>query len=152
MSDNFDEDEIEEQDEQDAEETKGGAEDVMGLLKRMQQQLSFLEKKIDTLLSQSTQQPSQGSDRPRYNDRGFSRPPRPFGNSYGGDRGGPRSSSSDRGPSRDRGDYPPRGRSFDRPPRRDDSRGGSGGSSGGMGGGGGGFNRDKKKFFRGDRK
>jgi len=145
MSDNFEDDEIEEQDEVDTEDAKGGDEEVMVLLKRMQQQLAFLEKKIDTLLSQSSQQPSQGSDRPRYgSDRGFSRPPRPFGNSYGG--GGGR----DRGPSRDRGgDYPPRGRSFDRPPRRDDSRGGSGG---GMGGGGGGFNREKKKFFRGDRK
>lgn len=145
MSDNFDEDDIEEQEEQDAEETKGGDEGVMVMLKRMQQQLAFLEKKIDTLLSQSSQQPSRGSDRPRYNDRGFSRPARPFGNSYGGDRGGP--GARDRGPSRDRGDYPPRGRSFDRPPRRDDSRGGSGGM-----GGGGGFNREKKKFFRGDRK
>ena len=144
MSDNFDEDEIEEQDDQDAEDVKGGDEEVMVLLKRMQQQLAFLEKKIDTLLSQSSR-PSQGSDRPRYNDRGFSRPPRPFGgNSYGGDRG------RDRGPSRDRGgDYPPRGRSFDRPPRRDE---GGRDSRGGMGGSGGGFNRDKKKFFRGDRK
>ncbi len=142
MSDNIEDDEIEEQDDLDTEDAKGGDEEVMVLLKRMQQQLAFLEKKIDTLLSQSSQ-PAQGSDRPRYgSDRGFSRPPRPFGNSYGG--GGGR----DRGPSRDRGgDYPPRGRSFDRPPRRDDSRGGSGG---GMGGGGG-FNREKKKFFRGDR-
>ena len=80
MSDNFDEDEIEEQEELDTEDAKGGDEEVMVLLKRMQQQLAFLEKKIDTLLSQSSQQPSQGSDRPRFNnDRGFSRPPRPFG-------------------------------------------------------------------------
>jgi len=140
MSDNFDEEEIEEQDDLDLEQEETaptGGQDVVGLLKRMQQQLSFLEKKIDTLLSQSSQ--GGGSDRPRFNsDRRFSRPSRPFGNSYGGsDRGAPR----DRAP-RDRGDFAPRGRGgFDRP-RREDSRGGSGG----------GFNRgNKKKFFRGDR-
>ncbi len=45
MSDNFEDDEIEEQDDLDTEDAKGGGEEVMVLLKRMQQQLAFLEKK-----------------------------------------------------------------------------------------------------------
>ena len=47
--------------------------DVLGVLKRMQQQLVYLEKKIDTLIKQS-------SERPSFNkDRHFSRPFRPGG-------------------------------------------------------------------------
>ncbi len=142
MSDQFEDDEIEEQDE---EVTPSSDSEVLTLLKRMQQQLAFLEKKIDTLLQASGSQGSHGSDRPRFNDRRFSRPPRPYGGqpSYGNDRGGPRG-GGDRGP---RNDFAPRGRSFDRgprsgggfdKPRRDDNRGGN-------------FSQGKKRFFRGDK-
>lgn len=45
--------------------------DVIALVKKMQQQLVFLEKKIDILISQS-------QDRP-FRQKPFSRPFRPFG-------------------------------------------------------------------------
>ena len=48
--------------------------DVLTLIRKMQQQLSFLEKKIDILISQSQAQPS--SERP------FSKPFRPSGRPY----------------------------------------------------------------------
>lgn len=119
MNDQFEEDDLEEFEDETAE--AGGETQVLDVLKRMQQQLAFLEKKIDTLLSQS----SGGSDRPRFNDRRFNKPNRPFGNSYGGrdfQRGGGRGG-------------------FDKP-RRDDSRGNDNRGN---------FSRGKKKFFRGDR-
>ena len=47
--------------------------DVVALLQKMQQQLVYLEKKIDTLIQQSQQKPFS---RPGGN---FSRPFRPFG-------------------------------------------------------------------------
>lgn len=40
------------------------------LISQIQQQLSFLEKKIDTLISQSSERPSRNFDRPYRNDRG----------------------------------------------------------------------------------
>jgi hypothetical protein len=46
--------------------------DVLSLLKKMQQQLIFLEKKIDTLIHQS-------QARPPFGEKTFSRPHRPFG-------------------------------------------------------------------------
>ena len=50
--------------------------EVVSLLKRLQQQLLFLEKKIDMLISQSQQRPS--SERP-FRKPPFSKPSRPFG-------------------------------------------------------------------------
>lgn len=84
--------------------------DVVALLKKIQQQLVFLEKKVDSLLNQSGDRP------PR--DRGFSKPPfRSFGHSHRPNNDGNRDSG-------------PRGNSF--PPRRfggrdqGESRGGFG--------------------------
>ena len=48
--------------------------DVLEILQRMQQQLSFLEKKIDALIHNS-----QSQSRPFNRERNFSRPARPFG-------------------------------------------------------------------------
>ncbi len=82
--------------------------EMMELLQRMQQQLTYLEKKLDTLLAQSQQKPAFNRE------RSFSRPFRPFGNrpnrpdqghgpSFG--QGGP-----NRGPAKqDRGDRPREG-------------------------------------------
>ena len=46
--------------------------DVLSILRRMQQQLGFLEKKIDTLIKQSSEKPS-------FRDKLFSKPFRPGG-------------------------------------------------------------------------
>src|SRR3989338_7839573 len=77
--------------------------ELLAVLQKMQQQLEYLEKKIDTLLAQSSGGAPRGGDR-------FSRPPRPYGGGggYRGDRDrGPRDfGSRDRAP-RDYG--PPRG-------------------------------------------
>ena len=54
--------------------------DAITLIKRMQQQLVYLERKIDTLISQSSQKPS-----------------RPFGNSHRHDKGKNFNSSGERG-------------------------------------------------------
>ena len=54
--------------------------DVVSLLKRMQQQLLFLERKIDLLISQSKERPSgekASPDRP-FRKRSFSKPFRSF--------------------------------------------------------------------------
>ena len=47
--------------------------DVVALIKKMQQQLEFLEKKIDTLINQSQEKPFQ--------EKRFSKPFRSFGHS-----------------------------------------------------------------------
>lgn len=50
--------------------------DVFALLKKMQQQLVYLEKKIDTLINQSHEKPNQGKgyqDRP-YREKRFPKP------------------------------------------------------------------------------
>ena len=74
--------------------------DVVALLQRMQQQLTFLEKKLDTLLQQAQQaqaQPKPFNNRP---ERTFSKPFRPYGrphrpsgghgpSTYGQGQGGP---------------------------------------------------------------
>lgn len=95
--------------------------DVLAIVKRMQQQLGFLEKKIDQLLGQGGgnvgARPFRGG---RDRDRNFSKPFRPSFHRGGGDRGGHR-----RGGDRDArgggfGDRP-RGEGFDR------DRGGFGG-------------------------
>jgi len=51
--------------------------DIAAMLKRIQQQLVFLEKKIDTLLKQPSGRPFE---RKPFEKRPFSRPERPFGN------------------------------------------------------------------------
>ncbi|MFC1592737.1 hypothetical protein ACFL4C_01845 [Candidatus Omnitrophota bacterium] len=48
--------------------------DVMVLIKKMQQQLVFLEKKIDILINQSSHRP--------FSEKHFSKPSRPFGRPY----------------------------------------------------------------------
>lgn len=120
--------------------------DVAGLLKKIQQHLIFLEKKIDALMTQST-------ERPAFKKDFSSRPARPFGRSNwsgGGKRhhhgekrggfGGRERSFGDRGERPDRGDRGDRGERSDRGERGD--RGGFRGGSGG----GGGFRRKKKHF------
>ena len=94
--------------------------DVVSLIKKMQQQLNFLEKKIDILIGQSPERPF------RDREKRFSKPFRP---SFGG--GGAHKGSFNRGPRREgfshdrprEGGFshgrPPRegGFSKDRPPR-----------------------------------
>ena len=77
--------------------------DVVSLLKRMQQQLLFLEKKIDLLISQSQERPSGGNvapDRP-FRKRPFSKPFRSFDHPQRHDKGehghGPRERDSAQG-------------------------------------------------------
>jgi hypothetical protein len=55
--------------------------DLVSLVKRMQQQLNYLEKKIDVLISQSQPKPfRERTERPErpYQKRTFSKPPRSF--------------------------------------------------------------------------
>ena len=83
--------------------------DMMALLQKMQQQLVFLEKKLDTLLQQSQQKPSFGGNR----ERSFSKPFRPF-TRPGGHRPDGHGPSFGHGPNRgpvrhDRGDRPREG-------------------------------------------
>ncbi len=62
-------------------ETPQGETDVVVLLKKIQQHLIYLEKKIDALSSGSNSSGGgQSSDRPRpsFPRNNFSRPPRPF--------------------------------------------------------------------------
>ncbi len=93
--------------------------DVVGLLKKIMQQMSYLEKKLDMLIGQS-------SDRPSFNkERRFSRSFRPGGFSH-----------SDRRPAQ--GDRP-RERSFDSGPRFDKPAGDKNR---------GGAERGRKAFFR----
>ncbi len=110
--------------------------DPVVLLKKIQQHLVYLEKKIDALIGQP---PSQGQGQPSFK-RNFSRPPRAFGHPHGAGRGkhphrsgpgGPPShfrSSNDR-PSHDRP-------SFDKPRGSNENRG---------------FFKKKKPFFRQDK-
>ena len=85
--------------------------DVVSLIKKMQQQLNFLEKKIDLLIGQSPERPfrekrfSKPSFRPSFNKGGFDRGPR--GKNFSHDR--PRSGGFSH-------DHPrPGGFSHDRP-------------------------------------
>jgi len=70
--------------------------DVFAVLKRIQQQLTFLEKKVDTLIRQTP-------ERPPFRERSFQKPFRPggFGHSHSHGKG-------------EHG-HAPRERSFDRP-------------------------------------
>ena len=71
--------------------------DVVSLIKKMQQQLNYLEKKIDLLIGQSPERP--------FRDRGEKRFSKPFRPSFGGGSGG---RDFNRGPRRE-------GFSHDRP-------------------------------------
>ncbi len=62
--------------------------DVLALVKRVQQQISFLEKKIDVLIGQLQERPFQGKP--------FSRPSRPFGHAPYHGKGEHRESSGER--------------------------------------------------------
>ncbi len=96
--------------------------DVAGLLKKIMQQMSYLEKKLDMLIGQS----SNTSNRPSFNrERHFSKPFRPGGFSH-----------SDRRPAQ--GDRPREG-SFDSGPRVDKPAGDQNR---------GGVERGRKAFFR----
>ena len=57
--------------------------DPVVLLKKIQQHLVYLEKKIDTLIAQ----PQSQGQAPVSFKRNFSRPPRPFGHPHGAGRG-----------------------------------------------------------------
>ncbi len=110
---------------------------IAAQLKKIQDHLNFLEKKLDTLIDNSQRQPS--SDRPSFRD---SRPggfrPREFGGGGGFRSGGPRRDDrGSRGHGRPEGREPfrgasrPEGRDFrgPRPEGRDSFRSGGGGSS-----------------------
>ena len=58
----------------------GSENEIVPLLKRMQQQLAFLEEKIDQLVSQSQERPfeKRHSHNQYFPKRPASRPPRPF--------------------------------------------------------------------------
>ena len=77
--------------------------DVVSLLKRMQQQLLFLERKIDLLISQSQEKPSGEKASPdrHFRKKPFSKPFRPFDHPQHHGRGGhgrsPRESDSPQG-------------------------------------------------------
>jgi hypothetical protein len=130
--------------------SSGKESDVIALLKKIQQQMVFLEKKIDLLVSQ--QQSAQGSgqptgerafdrDRPSFKDKHFSKPYRSYGPPQGGFGGRPDRGPRDGGPRG--GDGYGQGRpSFGRPRRDDQHRGPSGGGRPGFGG-------PKKPFYRG---
>ena len=63
-------------------ENAGNETDVVALLKKMQQQLVYLERKIDTLIAAGAS--GTGAPRPPFRDRPYSKPFRPYGNSAGG--------------------------------------------------------------------
>lgn len=127
--------------------------DVIAILKKIQQQMTFLEKKLDTLLAQQSSGGSQPSgerafERPSFKDRHFSKPTRSFGTrtEHYGRPGGDRGQGGDRP---ERGGFGQGRPSFGgRPsygrPRRDDHRGGPGGPEGGAG-----FRGPKKPFYQG---
>lgn len=100
--------------------------DVVSLIKKMQQQLEYLEKKIDTLIARS-------HERPSFKEKSFSKPYRSFGNSGRHER----HDRYDRNDRREKREYTPRPRedSFDQGSQRRDS-----GPSRG-------FNPKKKPFF-----
>jgi hypothetical protein len=110
---------------EDAETPSANEPDVLGLLKKIQQHLVFLERKIDTLMGQAPQSSFKG--------RSSSEHRKPFGNSFHQDRGNFRRPSGGGGFHRerrpdgnrsfgdrprghgDRPSYPPREGGFDRP-------------------------------------
>ncbi len=89
-----------EQSEDGGQEVSSGSQgDVVFLLKKLQEQLTFLERKVDILISQSKEKPSFNKE------RSFSKPPfRSPSSSYGASRHGgrPDSRSERSGPPRER--------------------------------------------------
>lgn len=109
--------------------------DPVVLLKKIQQHLVFLEKKIDALIAQPQ---SQGQGQFSFK-RNFSRPPRPFGHPHGAGRGKHPHRSGPGGPPshiRSSHDRPANDRPFDKPRGSNETRG---------------FFRKKKPFFRQDK-
>ncbi len=98
---------------------QSGPSNTAAVLKDIQQRLVFLERKIDTLLNQS-------SERPSFQKRDFPRPQRPFGRFNRHGRG-----QHENGPREGNFSQPQQPRHFDKP--RED--------------GGQGFGPKKKRFF-----
>lgn len=93
--------------------------EVITMLMKMQEQLNFLERKIDTLIKQGESGPSSSGersfqDRP-FREKRFSKPFRPFRpgghprKEYGGHEERPEGNRSDR---RERGEYGGHGKPF----------------------------------------
>ena len=101
-------DEFEEEDVSSEEVAPQAEPDVLSLLKKMQQQLTYLEKKVDLILNQSSEK--------SFPEKRFSKPFRSGGH------GGPRHGG---GHGEGRRDFAPRDRNFSRP----DNRSGGGGFS-----------------------
>jgi hypothetical protein len=103
--------------------------DVLTLLKRMQQQLTFLEKKIDSLVNQSQVKSSQerpyqersSQERPSYRERSY---PKPAWSSGRPQRSGHYRGNRDQGEGSSERGYSS-GRSYEKR-ERDDSRGSDG--------------------------
>lgn len=124
-------------------EPEQGEDQVLDMLKKIQQHLVFLEKKIDSLVTQSQER--------SFSPKRFSKHPKSFGHSHWSDKG-------KRGGRPDRGDFNQE-RRFDKPRRRDEERGNFSRNRGEERGNfsrnrnderGGGFER-KKHFVRRDR-
>lgn len=99
--------------------SSGSQGDVVFLLKKLQEQLTFLERKVDILIEQSKQKPAFNKE------RSFSKPAfRSTGSSYGDSRyaSRPDSRSERRGPPRERS-YESGNRSSERSYGNSDSRG-----------------------------
>ena len=62
--------------------------DLSAAIGRINQQLTFLEQKLDTLIAQAAQKPAERKE--------YGRPPRRFDNSFRSDRGGRENSFQDR--------------------------------------------------------
>jgi hypothetical protein len=140
MNDNLDDDNNPDLQEDDAQEESFDEANLVAMVKKIQQHLVFLERKIDTLINQQPQGRSQGG-RPPRDDR-FSRPRRPFGH-HRPDRGNFDSGS---GTGHSHSGYPRRDRGgFDKP-REGSGRGGFDRPR--EGGGKGRFFERKKRFFR----
>ncbi len=90
-----------------------GEQDVSYLIKKVQQQLTFLERKIDTLIEQSSGRPSRSFDRSSSFDKGR-RPNRTGERSFSSGR------SFNKKPVDGNRAYAPRKKSFS-PRKRDDS-------------------------------
>lgn len=93
---------------EDAETSTVNEPDVLGMLKKIQQHLVFLERKIDTLMLGRSPENS-------FKGRSFSEHRKPYGNSFHQDRGNFRHHSGGGGFNRDR--RPEGGRSFEGQPR-----------------------------------
>lgn len=107
-----------------------GESDVVGILKKIQQQLGFLENKIDTLIN------NRPPSKPFNRERSFSRPHRPFGHSRGRREGG--FGDRNRGREKDFRQGHGQGQAPERPA----------GEPQGQGNENRGFPRKRKRFFR----